>query len=121
MMIVVSPGRRGGASRKNKRANNNLTSATNSSTSTTTNSTTTTSTEVIHAVDGSMTTGLNMCFLIFSNIVLAPREAIVKALHNNPRAWKDCSRWRYVFTLLQINRRVDNTTGETCKLRLHHD
>jgi hypothetical protein len=71
MMIVVSPGGRGGASRKNKRANNKLTSAANTSTSTTT-----TSTDVIHAVDGSMTTGLNMCFLIFSNVVLAPPKPL---------------------------------------------
>jgi hypothetical protein len=60
-------------------------------------------------------------FFTFSKVARIPCEAIAEALHNNPRAWKECARWRYLFALLQLNRRVDNTTGETCKLRLHDD
>jgi len=60
--------------------------------------------------DATMTTGLHMCFLSFSKVILIPREAIMEVLDNNKRAWKDCARWRYLLALLRLKSHLNSKT-----------
>jgi len=34
-------------------------------------------------------------FVNYTKAIFLPREAIMKVLEKNQRAWKDCARWRY--------------------------
>jgi len=62
--------------------------------------------------DATMTTGLHMCFLSFSKVILIPREAIMEVLDNNKRAWKDCARWRYLLALLRLKSHLNSKTDK---------
>ena len=42
--------------------------------------------------------------LAFSKVVFIPRSAVLKALDRNPRAWKDCARWKYLQEVLRQSR-----------------
>jgi hypothetical protein len=43
--------------------------------------------------------------LAFSKVGFIPRSVVLKALERNPRAWKDCARWKYLEEVLRESRR----------------
>lgn len=45
---------------------------------------------------------LHYHFVGFTKVFFVPRDAIMRVLEKNEKAWKECARWRYFMAALRL-------------------